>query len=360
MPNRIGYNHIMDAINVRKWTRDEQTERELSLHGFLQERHLIGVRFNPRWLTILRDGLQHQTYVLEATRNGSLVGVLPLSLVKSALFGRFLVSLPYINVAGIAAVDEAAATALIDRSVELADRWDVRYLELRNSSSFAHPALTQQLTSKVLMQLPLPSSIEEQWKQLTPKVRNQIRKGEKQGFTIHWGSFNLLDDFYEVFSHNMRDLGTPVFGRRMFRQVLANLPDRAELCTLRLRDQPIAAALLIHEESTTQVPSASSLRAFNSTNANMLLYWQLLGRAINRGQRTFDFGRSGVNSNTYRFKKQWGASAHPTVWQYYVRKGSIRDMRPDGGKYSLMIRIWRRLPVSVTRVLGPMIVRGIP
>jgi hypothetical protein len=49
-----------------------------------------------------------------------------------------------------------------------------------------------------------------------------------------------------------------------------------------------------------------------------------------------------------------------TVWQYYVRRGSAGDLRPESGKYDRMIRIWQRLPVWLTRLTGPRIVRGIP
>jgi FemAB-related protein (PEP-CTERM system-associated) len=170
----------------------------------------------------------------------------------------------------------------------------------------------------------------------------------------------LLNEFYAVFSQNMRDLGTPVFSRRLFQSILRQFPEDAELCVVRLDRRPVAAALLVHGECVTEVPSASSLRAYNSLNANMLMYWHLLQRAIQRGQAQFDFGRSTVDGNTFRFKKQWGAKSEPAVWQYYVRKGDVGDMRLENGKYDRMVRIWQRLPVGLTRLVGPWVVRGIP
>ena len=123
---------------------------------------------------------------------------------------------------------------------------------------------------------------------------------------------------------------------------------------------PAAAALLLHGWGVTEVPTASSLREYNPTNANMLMYRHLLERAVERGQMVFDFGRSTTNGNTYRFKKQWGAKPHPTVWQYRVNSGEVGDMRPDHPCYQRAICIWRRLPLALTRFLGPRIVRGIP
>jgi FemAB-related protein (PEP-CTERM system-associated) len=315
---------------------------------------------HPGWLLALRDGLGQVPFLLEAIKDQQSAGWLPLVLVRSRLFGRFLVSLPYLNSAGVATDDPVMGLALLDRAVQLADELDVRYLELRHEQRWAHPLLTREATSKVHMRLPLPSTTDELWRQLDPKVRNQIRKGQKQSLSIQWGGLEMIDDFYAVFSRNMRDLGTPAYGRSLFQAILKTFPDGAELCAVRLADRPIAAALLVHGAAITEVPSASSLRKYNSTNANMLMYWHLLTRAIERRQHTFDFGRSSRGSNTYRFKQQWGAQPHTAVWQYYVRHGSIDEMRPHSPRYQRLIQIWRRLPLWLTRRIGPAIVRGIP
>lgn len=349
-----------ESISVELAAGADEGGRQRAWREFTPQSDPQAFHYDPCWVTPLCKGLRHEPYVLTARREGRVVGVLPLALVKSLLFGRFLVSLPYVNSAGVIAEDEAAAGVLIDRAVQLADQLNVRYLELRHEVEHKHPALTHQLTSKVHMRLALPSSPEDLWKQFKPKVRNQIRKGEKQGLAVDWGGRELLGDFYGVFSRNMRDLGTPVFGRRLFRSILEEFAGKAEICVLRLDRLPIAAGLLVHGNGMTEVPSASSLRRYNSTNANMLMYWHLLKRAIERGQPLFDFGRSSVDSNTFRFKKQWGAQPVPAVWQYYVRKGSVGDMRRENGKYRCLINLWRRMPVGVSRLIGPMIVRGIP
>ncbi len=315
---------------------------------------------DPRWLGALCDGLHYRPHVITAWRHDQLTGMLPLAEVHSRLFGRYLVALPYVNTAGIVAADPESAARMVSEAVDLADRLDVRYLELRQEFELRHPALTHKVESKVHMRLALPDSSESLWSQWKPKVRNQSRKGESNKLRIAWGGRELLPDFHRVFAHNMRDLGTPVYGKRLFRSILQRFQGDAELCVARLNGRPVSAALLVHGASVTEVPSASSLRAFNSTNANMLMYWHLLQRAVEKGQSFFDFGRSTVDSPTFRFKKQWGATTYPAVWQYYVRQGSVGEMRPENEKYQRAIRIWQRLPVWVTRLIGPRIVRGIP
>jgi FemAB-related protein (PEP-CTERM system-associated) len=211
------------------------------------------------------------------------------------------------------------------------------------------------------LRLPLPATSEELWSGFRSKLRSQIKKPlTNDDLTVHWGREELLDAFYAVFCENMRDLGTPPFSRRLFAAILDAFPEDAEVCVVRHRSQAVSAALLVHGPQATQVPSASTLRSANRLASNMLLYWRLLERAIQRGQRTFDFGRSTIGTGTYDFKKQWGAEDCPAAWQYYVRHGEARDVRPDNPKYARIIRLWQKLPVAVTRWIGPAIVRGIP
>jgi serine/alanine adding enzyme len=313
-----------------------------------------------RWLAVLRDGLNHEPYLLEACEGDRTVGILPLALVKSLLFGSFLVSLPYLNWAGVIAERDDVAQALVDRAVKLADELDADHLELRQERELAHRALTEALNTKANMRLPISAGVDAVWSQLKSVVRTQVRKGQAQGFSIDWGGVELLDDFYGVFAQNMRDLGTPVYGKGLFRGALLALQPDAELCVVRLGGRPVAGALAVHGHGITEVPSASVERQFRSTAANSYMYWELIRRAIERGQRIFDFGRSTIDSGTYAFKKKWGAIPEPAVWQYYRRRGRVADIRPDGGKYDRMIEVWKRIPVPITKLIGPWIVRGIP
>ena len=331
------------------------------LEDYLRREELLPLSRDPNWLTVLERGLGHRPYCLEAVSGGRTCGVLPLAYVRSLLFGRFLTGLPYLNYGGPMADDDEAASALVDRAVELADALKVKNLELRNEREIDHPELTPTACSKLHMRLEMPKGGPDAlWKAIPSKARNQVRKGQKSDLTVHWGGEELLGEFHAVFSTNMRDLGTPVYGKALFRETLRAFPGRAELCVVRQGRATLAGALLLHGRGVTEVPSASSLRQYNHTCANMLMYWHLLSRAAERGQRVFDFGRCSPNSPTFRFKEQWGARPTPAAWQFYLRSGSASDVRPDNPRFRLFIALWRRLPVRLTRLLGPGIVRGIP
>lgn len=313
------------------------------------------------WWRALAGGFRQPGFLFVAKADGgTCIGMLPLMLIKGPIFGRFLVSMPYINTGGVWARDQSVASSLLDSACALADRLDVRYLELRHEIPVSHKRLSATRTEKVHMRLVLPPSDEQLDASFKSKLRSQIRKAATFRHTIQWGGIELLEDFYDIFSINMRDLGTPVFSQQLFAKILLEFADQAELCIVRGDKGPAAAALLIHTNGVTEVPSASSLRRENHTGANMWMYRQLLKRAIDRKSHTFDFGRSSVASGTYKFKAQWGAQPHPAVWQYYVRKGSADAMRPNQSSNRRLIRIWQRLPVRLTRWIGPAIVRGIP
>lgn len=364
---------LQSAVVVRDlqfWNTEDQS----LIQSFVRSAAAIGrasIEHDPRWLDVLNQSMNHRPHLLVAAdeMNPQRVrGILPLAFVKSFLFGRFLVSLPYLNRAGIVTQDESVADQLMGKAISLANELNAQHLELRHAGhELAHKAITHTKRDKPCMILGLPDSADALWKQINAKVRNQIRKAEKHDFSVTFGHHELLNDFYNVFAINMRDLGTPVYAKSLFGSILHKFREEAELAVVRLEGKPVAGALLIHDQyeqpkfgRISQVPSASSLRAFNKTNANMWMYHQLLLRAIERGSGGFDFGRSSKDSGTYRFKKQWGAEPHGTTWQYHAPHGEIGNARPNNPKYQRRIELWKKLPVSVSRLFGPRIVRGIP
>ena len=330
-------------------------------NSFLEQFGYDGFHLRSEWGTVFQESMRHQPYYLWATQDDSITGVLPLMFISGPVFGRFLVSQPYLNTGGVVAQSTEAETQLIDAAAELADRLNAKHLELRHERHLGHPKLNSTSREKVHMRLALPQSPDELWNGLKSKVRSQVRKPRNNSaLTAHFGGVERLDEFYAVFCRNMRDLGTPPFSKRLFASMLTHFADESEICIIHLDGRPVASGFLLHGPGVTLIPSASSLRKYNSTSCNMLMYWHALKRSVERGQQTFDFGRSSPEAGTWKFKKQWGAEEAPAVWQYYLRQGEAGAMRPDSGKYDRMIRIWQKLPVWFTRTIGPSIVRGIP
>lgn len=313
------------------------------------------------WRKVIEKSFGHKTYYLAATEESGheICGVLPLTHMKSSLFGNFLVSLPFFNYGGLLCSDEEARAALLSRAAEMLKEIGAEHAELRHFTAHQDGLAAKQ--HKVTMLLGLEKDSDSQWKRFNPKVRNQVRKAEKSGLKTVTGHLELLDGFYEVFCRNMRDLGTPVYGRSFFRNVLETFPGTTRLISVVLGDRTIASAFLTWYRDTLEVPWASSIRDFREMCPNNLMYWEAIRFAVNNGSKIFDFGRSTPGEGTYHFKKQWGAEAHQLYWDYLLSEGDeLPEVNRANPKYQSAIRIWQRLPVALTRLVGPHIVRNIP
>ncbi|MFZ1803537.1 MAG: FemAB family XrtA/PEP-CTERM system-associated protein [Nitrospira sp.] len=312
------------------------------------------------WRQVIERTFGHCTvYLMAQDHRGEIRGVLPLVFLKSSLFGQFLVSVPYFNYGGVLADGEQSRSALVEAAVIAAKELGATHIELRHADEAKLPWPCKD--HKVSMRLDLPSHFDELMKAFPPKLRSQVRRGEKEGMTVQMGGLDLLDDFYAVFARNMRDLGTPVYGKYFFADILHTFPKDAKICAVRLGADTVAAGLVYGFRQTLEIPWASSDRRFAKLAPNMLLYGSLLKYACEQGYRVFDFGRSTKDSGTYRFKEQWGAKPVQLHWYYWLRDGGpLPELNPQNPKYTLAIRVWQQLPVPVTTTIGPWIAPYLP
>lgn len=313
----------------------------------------------PAWLGVLGRAFGHPAKYLTAEADGRIVGVLPLMLFSSRLFGRFAVSIPFVNYGGIVADGSDATAALLQTAVIETARAGGTHLELRHMAPLC-PGLEAR-RHKVVMRLPLERTTGQQWQGLDRKLRNQVRKAERSRLSVRIGGAELLRSFYAVFARNMRDLGTPVYSRRLFTEVMATFGDSARVFVVTLGDRPVAASIVHWHRDTIQVPWASAIRDYNPLCANVFLYWQMLQFASERGFRTFDFGRSTPGDGAFHFKRQWGAEPRGLVWEYWTSTGRpAPDLSPRNPRMARVITAWQCLPVPVASAIGPLIVRNIP
>jgi len=248
---------------------------------------------------------------------------------------------------------------LLEAASQEAKSIGAAYVELRQAEPLATGWRCKD--HKVSMRLSLPNDFQLLMKAFPPKLRSQIRRPQKEGMMARVGGVDLLDEFYGVFSRNMRDLGTPVHGKSFFRTILETFPKETAICSVSWNGNVVAAGFLYSFREMTEIPWASSDRRHDRFSPNMLLYSAVLEYACQHGSKVFDFGRSTVDSGTYRFKEQWGAKPNPLHWYYWVRDGGeLPELNPQNPKYGLAIKIWQNLPLALTNLLGPHIVKYLP
>jgi FemAB-related protein (PEP-CTERM system-associated) len=266
-----------------------------------------------------------------------------------------LISLPFLDYGGICADHPGAIESLYRAVQRELSNVRGRVIDLRQRRDMPLPLARH--SDKVTMVLKLDNSPVKMWESFRAKLRNQIRKAEKEQLETQWTGGDGLKDFYHVYVCNMRDLGSPPHSFAFFERILAEFPT-ARLLLVRLQEHVIGGGLCLVFQDTMLMPWASSLRPYLRLCPNNLLYWEAIRTACEQGLMQFDFGRSSRGSGTYKFKKQWGALEEPLYWRSNVYGGDLLDA--SGQQILAFIRRgWCHLPVVVTRLVGPTLRRRI-
>jgi serine/alanine adding enzyme len=311
------------------------------------------------WKQVIEKSFGWKTFYLAATEDGVLRGVLPVVWQKSRLFGSFMTSMPFLNAGGILAAQPEAERALLAEAVRIASENGASHLELRHRRDLDLDLPTK--TAKITLVRPVEPDCDKMMAELDKKVRADVRKSMKADFRSEFGHKDFVADFYEVFAVNMRDLGTPVYARSFFENIVEVFPDSTHICRVLSGNRPVATSFLIAHKGSIEAVWSSSVRGYRLLKPNMFLYWNLLCFSGQQGYTQFDFGRSSVGSGTHRFKQQWGTREVQLYWQYWTRDGAeLPELNPHNPKYRAAIWAWQHMPLWMTKAIGPKIVRCLP
>ena len=312
------------------------------------------------WMDVIKETFGHKYYYLicEDAEN-KIRGVLPLVHLNSLLFGNFMVSLPYFNYGGVCAENRDTRDMLVNAGIDIAERVGAKHIEFRQQELLENGMPVK--TKKVSMRLSLSQDPIELMNSFPSKLRSQIRGAVKKELSAKIGKHDELNNFYKIFSINMKELGTPVYPKNFFKNILDKFHKNTWITTIYSKNIPLASGFLISYKNMVEIPWASSIKEFNRLSPNMLLYWTCLQFSCENGYSVFDFGRSTMGESTYKFKQQWGAKPVQLNWHYWIRDNKpIPEISPANSKYQLAIKVWKKLPLPVTRVLGPQIVKNLP
>jgi len=342
-------------MNIRLYSPSDQLKWDTYV-----KTHPLGTHCHlSAWKSIIENAYHHRCYYFLAEDNDKIIGILPLVHLKSIFFGNILVSMPFLNYGGILADTLEAERALWQEAIDLGKKLKVSYIELRHLNLLSwikNQDKTFVKSHKVRMLLDLPSNSQKLMKSFKSKLRSQIKRPTKEGMTATIGGKEFINNFYKVFSINMRDLGSPVHSKKLFLEIFNHFSEDAKIGVVFYNNQPVASGIVLGFKDILEIPWASSLRKFNRFSPNMLLYWTLLAYGCDTGYKKFDFGRSTPGHGTYKFKAQWGAHPYPLYWHYWINKDSDKKKiaEPDTKqKFSLAISCWQKLPVKLTHLIGP-------
>ncbi len=307
------------------------------------------------WQTIVRDVLGHETYFLYAETHGRIQGVLALAHVDSWLFGRSLVSLPFAVYGGVAADNDLATQALEREAQRIAQTLGVAHFEARNIHARHADWPTQDLY--VTFRKPILADDEANMAAIPRKQRAMVRKGLKNGLTSELDSG--VERFFDLYASNVHRHGTPALPRRYFKALRDEFGADCEVLTVLGPDaRPLSSVLSFYFRDEVLPYYAGDDESARDLAANDFKYWELMRRACARGLKLFDYGRSKQGTGSYAFKKNWGFEPQALHYQYclYTRE-TIPQNNPANARYRNLIGLWRRLPLQVANLLGPLVVR---
>lgn len=310
------------------------------------------------WKRVVESTFGQQAHYLLAVGRNGVEGVLPLFETRGLLGGRGLVSVPYGVYGGICSESPVARTALLDAATELARRLRVGYVELRHRV-VREPELPTK-SRYVTFSRPISPIEQENLNAIPRKQRRMTRQGVKCGLRAEFG-LGHLDGFYDIYARSVHALGSPVFPRRLMAAIAREFGKDCELLTVWKGDAMVSGVLtLFHEDQVLPYYGGAHRDALQYA-VNDFMYWELMCHVAKAGYRTFDFGRSREHTGSYRFKCHWGFEPVPLPYQYVLLGDTpMPDLSPSNPKMELAVRAWKRLPLPVTKLVGPRVTRYLP
>lgn len=312
---------------------------------------------SARWGRAIEEATGHRWYPLVARDDaGTITAMLPLHHIRSRLFGSALVSSGFAVGGGVLADDAATAGALASAARDLAVSLGLSSIELRGGSAPAEWQVVQ--NSHVGFERPLAGDDEAELASIPRKHRAEVRKGLAAPLTVVTGrDRQARQDHYAVYAESVRNLGTPVFPRRLFDAVLDAFGEDADILTVARNGSPQASVLSLYWRGSVMPYWGGGTRDARGLRANERMYFALMGHARERGMQRFNFGRSKTGSGPAAYKKNWGFEGVPLSYAHWSADGAVRDMNPTSARYRLMVESWQRLPLWLANRIGPMIAR---
>jgi FemAB-related protein (PEP-CTERM system-associated) len=344
-------------LSIRRYTDTDKT-----VWNHYVKQHPNGTLFHlTAWKEVIEKTFGHKSYYLIAVDHTGLpsdapiIGLLPLFRIRSFLFGDYLVSIPFAELGGPLADNQEITRLLLEYAETLSAKLGCAYLELRNREP------VKGLPTKSLyynFRREIFSTIDENLSAIPRKARRMIRQGEKYGLTSEFGH-HLLKEHYQIMARSYHSLGTPIFPRRFFENFIRVFGNNSQILVIRDKDKvPVSAVMTFYFKDQVIPYWAGSNFEDRKLAPNDFMYWELMKHGCENGYRVFDYGRSKEGTGSFDFKRHWGFEPAPLYYQYILlKRNDIPNISPANPKYKKKIELWRKMPLTATKVIGPQLAK---
>lgn len=330
------------------------------IEGFVKEQR-ASLFHRPAWLRAVEAGTGQKATGFITEQLGAITGWLPLTEVRSVLFGKALVSSGFGVGGGACVASEGAQNALIEAAQKHAADNGFASLEVRGGPLPQDHGWRHWDDKHCGFERALAQDDEAELLAIPRKARAEVRKGLKGGLDVRTGRGR--DDrraHYAIYSQSVRNLGTPVFPAKLFQAMLEAFPDESDILTVFKDGEPISSVLNFYHQGAVMPYWGGGTFAARGARSNELMYYELMLHARRQGMERFDFGRSKTGSGPFKFKKNWGFDPQPLAYAEWTAPGhQARDIDPTSEAYSRKIELWKKLPLPIANAIGPFIARGL-
>ena len=330
--------------------RDAATARRIE--AFVRDHGSATPFHRPAWSRAVEQGTGAKAHYLVAEQGKAILGVLPLSEVRSALFGASLVSTGFGVDGGILAHCGEVAATLADAAIALAEQRSIPTVELRGGPLPPFWRASEGTYAGFVRDL--AADDDAILKAIPRKQRAEVRKAIDLGLETRVG--RDLETHFAIYAASVRNLGSPVFPRKLFASMLDAFGEDADILIVSQDGKPLSAVLSLYMDGTVYPYWGGGTAEARGARANEMLYFALMKHAAARGCTRFDFGRSKFGTGAFAFKKNWGFEPKPLV---YASWGKPRDTNPTSAKYRFQVAAWKKLPLWAANRLGPVIAKGL-
>lgn len=343
-------------LEIRLGTSSDDVERDAFVRA-----HPEGTFFHlSGWRRAVEHAMGHEPNDFVALREGRIVGVLPLMRAPGLITNKALISMPYAVYGGALGLEREIEHALIRAAMAEAERIGAGRLELRCQRDPGLELQKSELYATFIKDLPASPALV--LASMPKKARAEARKArEKHGLKLTEGGW-YLDDFFELFHHNKRALGSPGLPHVFFWSLAKEFGADVRIHVVHFQSEPVAAVMsFLFRGDLLAYYSGTRPGADRECSASNFMYMALQEWAVERGLKRFDFGRSRKDSGAFTFKEHQGFVATDLQYRFHlVRDKHLPSLNPSNPKTKVLRDTWAKLPQRLTTVLSNELARYLP
>jgi FemAB-related protein (PEP-CTERM system-associated) len=277
-------------------------------------------------------------------REQDLVGISPLVHVSHLLFSSRLVSPAFFVYGGLLSSSIVAQNKRLCDAENIAKALSVLYIENEGKGLPCGHWPVMPLTH-VFFRKAIEEESQARFLNIPRKRPADVRKAIEGGLT-----FCVTENvqvFYDLYSKSMHKHGTPVHAKSWYERIMSGFGLDCRILVAQDRKNPIAALMafffrgIVYPYYMGSVVSAREMRGMD------FLYWKLMEFSIECG-----------GSGAYMYKKHWGFTPQPVYYQCFsedaIHLASRHSFYQRWGS-----KLWKILPLAMTKRFGHLFARGI-